>query len=137
MTAMKAHDNVRLNAVRGIKSEILLAKTSGGGSELTDADVQKLIQKLVKQHKESAELYAAGGRQDLADNELAEASFMEAYLPAPLTDEELTEALKEIISQLGASQPSDMGKVMGVATKALAGKADGKRISAAVRQLLS
>lgn len=137
MAAMKAHDSVRLNAVRGIKSEILLAKTSGGGSELTDADVQKLIRKLVKQHKESAELYTAGGRSDLADNELAEAAFMEAYLPAPLTDEELDEALKAVIAQVGASKPSDMGKVMGVATKTLADKADGKRISAAVKKLLA
>lgn len=137
MEAMKSHDNVRLNAVRGIKSAILLAKTSGNGSELQDEDIVKIIQKLVKQRKESAEMYVAGGRQELADNELAEAKFMEEYLPKQLSEAELTEALKAIISELGASSPADMGKVMGTATKKLAGLADGRLISTIVKQLLS
>ena len=137
MAAMKAHDTVRLNAVRGIKSAILLAKTSGNGNELTDGDIQNLIRKLVKQRKEAAELYVQGGRQELADNELAEAAFMEEYLPAAPSEAELEESIGKIIAEVGASKPSDMGKVMGVATKALAGLADGKTISAIVKKLLA
>lgn len=137
MAAMKAKDQVRLNAVRSIKSAILLAKTAEGASgELTDGDIVKLIQKLAKQRKEAAEQYAAAGRQELADNELAEAEVLGVYLPKPLSPEELEAKLREIISEVGASAPSDMGKVMGVATKRLAGLADGKAISGAVRKLL-
>jgi uncharacterized protein YqeY len=137
MEAMKAHDNVRLNAVRAIKSEILLAKTSGAEHELEDADVLKIIQKLVKQRKESAEMYVQGGRQELADNELAEAKFMEAYLPKALSEDEVRNILKQIIAEVGASSPKDMGKVMGAATKRLAGQADGRTISTIVKELLS
>ena len=138
MEAMKAKDSVRLNAVRSIKSAILLAKTAEGGSkELQDADIIKLIQKLCKQRKEAAEQYSAAGRQELADNELAEAAVLEAYLPKMLTEEETEARLKEIIAEVGASAPSDMGKVMGVATKRLAGLAEGKTISAIVRKLLA
>lgn len=137
MEAMKAHNAVRTNAVRAIKSEILLAKTSGAGSELTDGDIQKLIQKLIKQRKESAEMYAQGGRQDLADNELAEAKEMEGYLPKQLSEAEVEEVVKGIIAETGASKMSDMGKVMGLATKKLAGQADGRTVSGIVKKLLA
>lgn len=137
MEAMKAHNTVRTNAVRAIKSEILLAKTSGAGSELTDGDILKLIQKLIKQRKESAEMYAQGGRQDLADNELAEAREMEVYLPKQLSEAEVEEIVKGIIAETGASKMSDMGKVMGLATKKLAGQADGRTVSGIVKKLLS
>lgn len=137
MEAMKTHDTVRLNAVRAIKSEILLAKTSSTEHELEDSDVMKLIQKLVKQRKESAEMYVQAGRQELADNELAEAKFMESYLPKALSEDEVRNILKQIIAEVGASSPKDMGKVMGAATKRLAGQADGRTISTIVKELLS
>ena len=138
MAAMKAHDYVRTNAVRSIKSAILLAKTAEGGKkELEDADIVKLIQKLVKQRKEAAEQYVAAGRQELADNELAEAKVLEEYVPRQLTPEEITERVREIIAQVGAASPSDMGKVMGVASKQMAGLADGRTISGIVRELLA
>ena len=138
MAAMKAKDQVRLNAVRSIKSAILLAKTAEGASgELTDGDIVKLIQKLAKQRKEAAEQYVAAHRQELADNELAEAAVLAEYLPKPLSPEELEAKLREIVAEVGASAPSDMGKVMGVATKRLAGLADGKAISAVVRRILA
>jgi len=138
MEAMKAKDAVRLSSVRSIKSAILLAKTAEGASgELTDGDIVKIIQKLAKQRKESAEQYAAAGRQELADNELAEAAVLETYLPKQLSEAEVEEKLREIIAEVGAAAPSDMGKVMGVATKRLAGLADGKIISSIVRRLLA
>lgn len=138
MEAMKAKDATRLSAVRSIKSAILLAKTSeGGNKELEDSDIVKLIQKLAKQRKESAEQYAAAGRQELADNELAEEKVLAEYLPKMLSEEEVEAKLKDIIAQVGASAPSDMGKVMGAATKALAGLADGRTISTIVRKLLA
>lgn len=138
MAAMKAHDYVRTNAVRAIKSAILLAKTSEGGKkELEDADVIKLIQKLIKQRKEAAEQYVAAGRQELADNEMAESAVLEEYVPRQLTPEEIEERVTEIIARVGAFAPSDMGKVMGVATKELAGLADGRTLSTIVRQLLA
>lgn len=138
MAAMKAKDQVRLNAVRSIKSAILLAKTAEGASgELTDSDIVKLIQKLAKQRKEAAEQYVAAHRQELADNELAEAAVLAEYLPKPLSPEELEAKLREIVAEVGASTPSDMGKIMGVATKRLAGLADGKAISAVVRRILA
>lgn len=137
MEAIKTHDTVRLNAVRAIKSEILLAKTSSTEHELEDSDVIKLIQKLVKQRKESAEMYVQAGRQELADNELAEAKFMESYLPKALSEDEVRNMLKQIIAEVGASSPKDMGKVMGAATKRLAGQADGRTISTIVKELLS
>ncbi|MBP9987397.1 MAG: GatB/YqeY domain-containing protein [Bacteroidales bacterium] len=137
MEAMKAKEQVRLAAVRAIKSAILLAKTSeGGAKELSDADIIKIIQKLAKQRHESADLYVSAGRQELADNELAEAAVLETYLPKQLSEAEVEERLKTIIAEVGASKPSDMGKVMGVATKQLAGLAEGKTISAIVRKLL-
>lgn len=137
MEAMKAHNTVRTNAVRAIKSEILLAKTSGAGAEITDGDVIKLIQKLIKQRKESAAMYAQGGRQDLADNELAEATEMEGYLPKQLSEAEVEEIVKGIVAETGASSMADMGKVMGLATKKLAGQADGRTVSTIVKKLLA
>ena len=138
MAAMKAHDYERTNAVRAIKSAILLAKTAEGGKkELEDADIIKLIQKLIKQRKEAAEQYVAAGRQELADNELAEAKILEEYVPKQLSPEEVEERVREIITRLGATSPSDMGKVMGVANKALAGLSDGRTISGIVKELLS
>lgn len=137
-SAMKEKNNVKLNAVRSIKSAILLAKTAEGGpKELEDSDIIKLIEKLSKQRKEAAEQYIAAGRKELADNELAEAVILDAYLPKKLDEVEVEERLKAIIAQLGASGPQDMGKVMGTATKALAGLSDGKTISSIVKRLLS
>jgi uncharacterized protein YqeY len=136
--AMLAKEKVRLTALRAIKAAILLAKTAEGAShELSDADVLRIIQKLVKQRRESAEIYKQNGREDLAGNELAELSFMEPYLPKTLSGEELEATLRQIISQTGASGPSDMGKVMGIATKQLAGQADGRQISETVKKLLA
>ncbi|MEE3462806.1 MAG: GatB/YqeY domain-containing protein [Candidatus Cryptobacteroides sp.] len=136
--AMKAKDTVAMNATRAIKGEILLFKTAEGGSkEVSDGDILKMIQKLVKQRKEAAEQYVAAGRKDLADNEIAEAAVMEKYLPAQLSAEEVKAKIQEIIAQTGASTIKDMGKVMGLANKALAGLSDGRTISAIVKQLLS
>ena len=138
MAAMKEKDTVRLNAVRSIKSAILLAKTSEGGSkELTDADIVKLIQKLAKQRKEAAEQYVAAGRQELADNEMNEAAVLDTYLPKQLSEAEVETKIREIVARVGASKPSDMGKVMGVATKELAGLAEGRLISGIVKNLLN
>lgn len=138
VAAMKAHETVRLAALRGIKAAILLAKTSeGGNGEVSDADIVKIIQKLVKQRKESAGIYTQQNRPELAENELAEASAMEVYLPKQLGEAEVEAELKAIIAEVGASKPSDMGKVMGVATKRLAGQADGRLISTIVKRLLA
>ena len=138
VSAMKAKETVRLAALRGIKAAILLARTSeGGNGEITDADIVKIIGKLVKQRKESAEIYTRQNRADLAENELAEASAMEAYLPKQLSEAEVEAVLKEIIAETGASKMSDMGKVMGPATKRLAGQADGKLVSSIVKRLLA
>ena len=136
--AMKAKDAVALSANRAIKGEILLFKTAEGGSkEVTDGDILKMIQKLVKQRKEAAEQFVAGNRQDLADNELAEAAALEKYLPKQLSPEEVKAKVQEIIAQVGATSIRDMGKVMGVANKALAGLSDGRTISGIVKELLS
>ena len=137
-TAMKAHDAVATAATRAIKGEILLFKTSEGGSkEVTDGDILKMIQKLIKQRKESAEQFTAAGRQELADNELAEAAVMEKYLPKQLSEAEVEEKIKAIIAEVGATSIKDMGKVMGAANKALAGQSDGRTISTVVKRLLS
>lgn len=136
--AMKARDKQRLEALKGIKAEFLLIKTAPeNNGEVTDANAIKALVRMVKQRKESAELYASQGRQDLASEELAQASVVEEFLPKQLSDEELTAQLKAIIAQVGATSSKDMGKVMGVATKQLAGKAEGRAISAKVKQLLS
>ncbi len=135
--AMKAKDTVALSANRAIKGEILLFKTSEKGSrEVTDGDILKMIQKLIKQRREAAEQFSAAGRQELADNELAEAAAMEKYLPKQLSAEEVTVKIQEIIAQTGATSLKDMGKVMGIANKALAGLSDGRTISGIVKQLL-
>ncbi len=137
-TAMKAKDAVATAATRAIKGEILLFKTSEGGSkEVTDGDILKMIQKLIKQRKESAEQFTAAGRQELADNELAEAAVMEKYLPKQLSETEVEEKIKAIIAEVGATSIKDMGKVMGAANKALAGQSDGRTISTVVKRLLS
>lgn len=138
IAAMKAHDKVALETLRNIKKVFLEAKTAPGANDtLEDADALKLIQKLVKQGKDAAEIYSQQGRADLADAELAQVKVMETYLPKPLTDEELTEAVKQIIAEAGATSMKDMGKVMGIASKALSGKAEGRLISAKVKELLS
>ena len=135
---MLAKDKVRLEALRGIKKEFLEAKTAkGAGGEVTDDMAMKILAKMVKQRKESAQIYTEQNRPDLAEPELAEAAVIETYLPKQMTEEELTEALKAIIAQVGATTPQEMGKVMGVATKQLAGRADGRAISAKVKELLA
>ncbi len=136
--AMKAKDKVALDTLRNIKKYLLEAKTApGAGDTVSDETAIKIIQKLVKQGKESAELFRSQGRNELADEELAQVAVMEKYLPKQMSEEEITAVLKEIIAQVGACKPQDMGKVMGVATKQLAGKADGKVISNIVKQLLA
>lgn len=133
---MLAKERVKLESFRAIKAEILLAKTSDGSEKIADEAVIKIIQKLVKQRKETAQIYKEQNRAELAENELAEAACMEVFLPKQLSEAELTEEIKKIVAQLEASKPSDMGKVMGVASKQLAGKADGRAISAIVKELL-
>ena len=136
--AMLAREQARLNTLRGIKKEFLEAKTAkGSDGTLSDDNALKILTKMVKQRKESAEIYVSQSRQDLADAELAEAAIIEEYLPKQLSDEELTAALTEIITQVGATSAKDMGKVMGVASKQLSGKAEGRAISAKVIELLN
>ena len=136
--AMKAKDKVRLETLRNIKKVFLEAKTAPGANDtLTDDAAMKIMQKLVKQGKDSATLYNEQGRADLAEAELAQVAVIETYLPKQMSAEELEAALKAIIAEVGAEGPKDMGKVMGVATKQLAGKAEGKTINMVVRQLLS
>ncbi len=136
-TAMKEKDKQRLEAIRQIKAQILLAKTSGANQELTDADMMKILQKMVKQRKESAEIYAQQGRQDLADEENKQMAYIQAYLPAQMSEEEIAESVKKIVEQTGATSIKDMGKVMGAANKQLAGKAESAAIANAVKKLLS
>ena len=136
--AMLAKDKVRLETLRGIKKEFLEAKTAkGGNGELADDAATKILVKMVKQRKETAAIYTEQNRPELAQNELAEAAVIEEYLPKQMSEEELTEALKAIIAQVGASSAKDMGKVMGVASKQLAGNAEGRTISAKVKELLA
>ena len=135
--AMKAHDKVRLETMRNIKKVILEAKTRPGANDrIDDAECIKLIQKLAKQGKESAEIYRQQGREDLYEQESGQVAVLEEFLPKQLDEAELTEALKAIIAEVGASSAKDMGKVMGTAAKKLAGLADGKAISAKVKELL-
>lgn len=135
--AMKSKDTVTLEALRAIKSAILLTKTSGGSGELTDADEMSLLQKLVKQRRDSAVIYQQQNRVDLADPELAQVAVIEQFLPKQLSEDEVESVIKPIIERLGASSVKDMGKVMGEASKELAGKTDGKTISLIVKRLLS
>lgn len=136
--AMKARDKVRLETLRNIKKVFLEAKTAPGANDtLEDADAMKILAKLAKQGEESAATFVQQNRQDLADAELAQVSVIEAYLPKPMTEEEIEAAVKEIIAQTGAAGMKDMGKVMGVASKQMAGKADGRIISGIVKKLLA
>lgn len=138
MDAMKAKEPVRLAALRNVKKYILEAKTSGTNlDELPDTDTLKIIQKLAKQGAESAEIYRNQGRQDLADEEFAQVAVLREFLPREISDEELTAAIRVIIAEVEAMSMADMGRVMGVASKRLAGQADGGRISAKVRELLA
>ena len=137
-TAMLAKDKIRLEALRGVKKEFLEAKTAkGADGELSDEQAVKILVKMVKQRKDSADIYQEQNRPELAEKELAEVVALEDYLPKQMSPEELEKALKEIIAQVGASSPADMGKVMGLATKALAGKTEGRLISEAVKRLLA
>ena len=136
--AMLAKEKVRLEALRGAKKEFLEAKTAKGAEgELSDETAVKIIQRMVKQRKDSANIYSEQNRPDLAERELAEMVVLEEYLPKQLSPDELEAALKAIIAQTGAASPQDMGKVMGVATKTLAGKTEGRLISEAVKRLLA
>jgi hypothetical protein len=137
-TAMLAKDEKGLRSLRAIKAAILLAKTSeGAGGELKEDDEIKLLQKLVKQRKDSLEIYQQQSRTDLAQKEQEEIEIIEKFLPKQLSQEELKTLIAKIIADAGASSPADMGKVMGAATKQLAGKADGKTISSVVKELLA
>ena len=137
MAAMKAKDKIRLEALRNIKKYFIEAKTApGNNDELTDADAIKILAKLAKQGKESAALYKEKGREEMANEELAQVEVIESYLPQALTEEEITEIIRNIISETGASSLKDMGKVMAIASKKMAGQADGKTISSIVKQLL-
>ncbi|GLB49104.1 GatB/YqeY domain-containing protein [Neptunitalea lumnitzerae] len=137
-TAMKAKDSVSLEALRAIKSAILLAQTeTGSKEELTEDDEIKILQKLVKQRKDSAAIYTEQGRADLAEPEIAQAAVIEQFLPEQLSEEEVEKVVKDIIAKTGAESMKDMGKVMGMASKELAGKADGKTISTIVKKSLS
>lgn len=136
--AMKAKNEAELRGLRAIKAALLLVKTSGGfKGEVTQSDELKLLQKLVKQRKESFDIYKQQNRNDLAQKEEEEITVIERFLPRQLSGDELRQILKKIIADTGAASPSDMGKVMGIATKQLAGKADGKAISGIVKELLS
>ncbi|EFM01468.1 GatB/YqeY domain-containing protein [Hoylesella marshii] len=136
--AMKAKDKVRLDTLRNIKKVFIEAKTAPGANDmLDDADALKILQKLAKQGKESAATFTAQQRADLAETELAQVKVIEEYLPQPLSEAEVESAVKAIIAETGATSMKDMGKVMGIASKQLAGKADGKLISTLVKQLLA
>lgn len=137
MTAMKAKDKIVLEALRATKTAFTLARSDkGADSTLTEEEELKIIQKLVKQRRESAHIYKEQNRPDLYEKEVVEADVLEKYLPAKMSEEELLKVIKGIIERVGAKSPADMGKVMGAATKELAGKADGKEISAMVKHLL-
>jgi len=137
ISAMKAKDKIVLEALRAAKTAFTLARSDkGADSVLTTEEELKIIQKLVKQRRESAEIYKVQNRPDLYEKEVVEADVLEKYLPAKMSDDDLLNIIKEIIARVGAKSPADMGKVMGVATRELAGKADGKEISAKVKQLL-
>lgn len=137
-SAMLAKDRVRLETLRGVKKEFLEAKTApGSDGTLSDDTATKILVKMVKQRKESADIYSSQNRPELASDELAQAAIIEEYLPRQLSEEELTAELKAIIARVGAVSAKDMGKVMGVASKELAGRAEGRAISAKVKELLS
>ena len=134
--AMKSKDSMALSALRAVKSELLLVATSGGKSDLNETDEIKILQKLVKQRKESAAIFSEQGREDLAQPELDQAKVIEQFLPDQLGVEEVAKIVDEVIAQTGASSMNDMGKVMGITNSRLAGKADGKTISGIVKERL-
>jgi uncharacterized protein len=137
-TAMKAREKEKLEALRNLKKLMLEERAAkGAGTELTDAESLKLIQKLIKQGKDSAEIYAQQNRPELAEQEMAQVAALEGYLPQQMSDAELTTAVKEIIIRTGAQTVKEMGKVMGIASKELSGKTDGKAIAAKVKELLN
>ncbi len=135
--AMKSKDEAALRTLRAIKAAILIEKTSGSGTEITEADEIKMLQKMAKQRRDSLDIFTQQNREDLAAKEREELAIIEKFLPQQMSAEELKTVLQAIIAQVGASTPADMGKVMGVASKQLAGKADGKLISETVKQLLA
>lgn len=136
--AMKARESLKLDALRGIKKELLEAKTAkGAGDVVPETEIVRILQKMVKQRRDSAEIFKTQGRPELAEKELAEADVIAVYLPAAMTPAELEAAVREIIAKTGASSIKDLGKVMGVASKELAGKAEGKDISEMVKKLLN
>lgn len=136
--AMKARDKVRLEALRNVKKVFLEAKTAPGANDtLSDEQAMKILQKLVKQGEESADIYTKAGRPELAEGETAQVNVYKEFLPKPLSEEEIEAEVKDIVAKTGATTMKDMGKVMGLATKQMAGKADGKVISAIVKKLLS
>ena len=134
--AMLAKDEVKLRGLRAIKSALLLAQTSGSGKEISSEDEIKILQKLVKQRKDSAEIYKQQNREDLLKPELEEIEVIQKFLPEQMSEDEIMKIVQEVISQTGASSPSDMGKVMGIASKKLAGKADNKMVASLVQKLL-
>ncbi len=137
-SAMKAGETEKLMALRAVKSELLLLKTSvGAKDEISEEEGIKVLQKMVKQRKDSAEIYKTQNRDDLYEKEIVEAEFIQVYLPQQMTDAELTGAITEMINKTGAASMKDMGKIMGIASKELAGKAEGKLIAAKVKELLS
>jgi len=136
-TAMKAKEADKLGALRAIKAQLLLIKTSGSGKDqISEADGIKLLQKMVKQRKDSAEIYKTQNREDLYEKEINEVSYIQPYLPKQMDENELTDFIKHIISKVGAGSMKDMGKVIGIASKELAGKAEGKLIAEKVKELL-
>jgi len=138
IAAMKAKEKRKLTALRAVKAQLLLVKTSGSGNgDISEDEAIKLLQRMVKQRKEAADIYKTQGREDLYEVEIAEASFIQPYLPKQMTDEELTGAIKQIVEKLGASSMKDMGKVMGMASQQLAGKTEGKLIAAKVKEILA
>ncbi len=135
--AMKSKNSIALEALRAIKSEILLLKTSGSNHEISESQEISILQKMIKQRKEAAEQFSANNRNELAEKEMAQSEVIQKFLPEQLSAEELESKIKEIIAQTGAASPKDMGKVMGVAGKELAGKAEGKMIADTVKKLLN
>lgn len=135
--AMKAKETDKLTSLRAIKAELLLIKTSGNGSELSEEAAIKLLQKMVKQRKESAEIFKKQGRDDLFEKEMKEVSFIMPYLPEQMSDEELTAELQKIVQETGASSIKDMGKIMGMANKKFQGKAESKKIAEIVKSILA
>lgn len=136
-SAMLAKEKEKLQSLRAIKAAFMLEKTKSGHGDVSDEEALNIIQKLIKQRKDAAQTYVDGGRDDLAQNELSEVKFIEVYLPAQLSTQELNDAIQEIIFRVGAQSMKEMGKVMGIASKELSGKAEGKAIAQKVKELLA